>query len=173
MMTTLKASALKGRAVVSLVGAETLGAVSDILVDPAISRILALKIQTGRRGTGAVVRVSEIRCIGAHGVVIPGRRALHDGTALPLRALSAGHDLRRTKVMTYSGALLGRLRDVEFDTDQYQITQYLLTRTLGDHLAHTGKTFRPAPGFLSGADLLLVPDEILDAWQKAHSTVPM
>jgi uncharacterized protein YrrD len=173
MMKTLKASAIKGRAVVSLGRAEKIGIVSDILVDPAISRIVGLKIQTGRRGKEAIVRVSEIRCIGADAVVLPDRRVLHDGTALPLRALSTGHDLHHTKVMTYSGILLGRLRDVEFDTDQYQITQYLLAATLWDHLAHTGKTFRPAPGFLSGADLLLVPDEITDGLQEIHATLPM
>jgi uncharacterized protein YrrD len=173
MMKTLKASALRGRAVVSPVRAEMIGTVSDILVDPGISRVVGLKIQAGRRGSGAIVRVGEIRCIGADAVVIPDRGVLHDATALPLRALSTGLDLHHTTVMTYSGTLLGRLRDVEFETDHYQITQYLLAETLWEHLARTGKTFRPAPGFLSGADLLLVPDEIAEGLRAGTPTLPV
>jgi uncharacterized protein YrrD len=157
---TVKASALKGRPVVSLAGAEPLGAVSDILVDAAISRIVGLKIQAKRRGKGHVVRARDIRCLGADAVVIPDRRVLQDGAAPDLQAFPTGHDLHHTKVVTYSGTLLGRLRDVEFDVEQFHITRYLLAGTLWDQLAHPVRTFRPAPGFLSGVDLLLVPDEI-------------
>jgi CheY-like chemotaxis protein len=38
-----------------------------------------------------------------------------------------------------------------------------LVGTLWDRITYPGKTFRPAPGFLSGADLLLVPDAIAQA----------
>ncbi len=161
----MKASALKGWTVVSLTHAEKIGAVSDILVDRAMSRVVGLKIQTGRRGNGQVVRVGDIRCISADAIVITDRQVLWDGTAPDLRALPTGHDLHHTKVVSYSGTVLGTLRDVEFDPDQYHITQYLLAGTFWDQLAHTGKTFRPAPGFLSGADLLMVPDEVADALQ--------
>lgn len=161
----MKASAIKGWTVVSLTRAEKIGAVSDILVDPAMSRVVGLKIQTGRRGQGHIVRVGDIRSISADAVVITDRQALRDGAAPDLQALPTGHDLHHTKVVSYSGTVLGTLCDVEFDPDQYHITQYLLAETLWDQLAHTGKTFRPAPGFLSGVDLLLVPDEIADALQ--------
>ncbi len=172
-MPTTKASALKGRTVVSLAGAEPIGVVRDILVDRAISRIVGLKIQTMRRGKGAIVCVGDIRCIGADAVVIPDRRVLHDGATLDRRALPTGHDLLHTKVVTYSGTVLGRLRDVEFDSTQYHITQYVLAGALWDQVVHTGKTFRPAPGFLSGADLLLVPDEIAEGLHGVNPIRPI
>jgi uncharacterized protein YrrD len=172
-MQTTKASAIKGRTVVSLAGAEPIGVVSDILVDRAISRVVGLKIQMLRRGKESIVGVGDIRCIGADAVVIPDRRVLQDGAAPDLRALPTGHDLHHTKVVTYSGTVLGRLRDVEFDSAQYHITQYVLAGTLWDPFVHPIRTFRPAPGFLAGADVLLVPDEIAEGLHGVNPIRPI
>jgi len=161
-VSTLKASELKGRAVVSLAQAEKIGTVDSVIFDPATSRVLGLKVKTGLLGGAKWLRASDIRSIGADAVTINDRSLLHDrADEVPeIQEMPTLDDLVDMKVVSHGGVLLGTLGDIEMDAEQYQIIRYQMSGSFWDQLTHAQKTFGAAAGLRFGKDLLIVPDEV-------------
>jgi uncharacterized protein YrrD len=172
-LSTIKASELKGRAVVSLTQAEKIGTVASVILDPAASRVAGLTVRTGILGGPKILRSSDIRSLGIDAVTIHDSSLLHDDTGeVPeLKDLPTLDDMIEMKIISESGQLLGTLGNVEIDPDQYQITRYELSGTLWDQLKHSNRTFDAVPGLRFGKQLLVVPDTIGVALQGA-STLP-
>jgi uncharacterized protein YrrD len=172
-VSTIKASELKGRAVVSLSQAEKIGSVVSVILDPAASRVAGLTVRTGILGGPKLLRASDIRSLGIDAVTIHDSSLLHDdtGEAPELKDLPTLDDMIEMKIISESGQLLGTLGNVEIDPDQYQITHYELSGTLWDQLTHSNRTFDAAPGLRFGKQLLIVPDAIGAALQRP-STAP-
>ena len=173
-LSTIKASELKGRAVVSLTQAEKIGTVTSVILDPAASRVAGLTVRTGILGGAKLLRSSDIRSLGIDAVTIHDSSLLHDDTSeVPeLKDLPTLDDMIEMKVISESGQLLGTLGNVEIDADQYQITRYELSGTLWDQLKHSNRTFAAVPGLRFGKQLLVVPDSIGAALQSS-STPPV
>lgn len=172
-VSTIKASELKGRAVVSLSQAEKIGSVVSVILDPAASRVAGLTVRTGILGGPKLLRASDIRSLGIDAVTIHDSSLLHDdsGEVPELKDLPTLDDMIEMKIISESGQLLGALGNVEIDPDQYQITRYELSGTLWDQLTHSNRTFDAAPGLRFGKQLLIVPDAIGAALQRS-STPP-
>jgi len=172
-LSTIKASELKGRAVVSLTQAEKIGTVASVILDPAASRVAGLTVRTGILGGPKILRASDIRSLGIDAVTIHDSSLLHDDTGeVPeLKDLPTLDDMIEMKIISESGQLLGTLGNVEIDPDQYQITRYELSGTLWDQLKHSNRTFDAVPGLRFGKQLLVVPDAIGMALQ-GPSTPP-
>jgi uncharacterized protein YrrD len=172
-VSTIKASELKGRAVVSLTQAEKIGTVASVILDPAASRVAGLTVRTGILGGPKLLRASDIRSLGADAVTIHDSSLLHDGSgeAPELKDLPTLDDMVEMKIISESGQLLGTLGNIEIDPDQYQITRYELSGTLWDQLTHSNRTFDASPGLRFGKELLIVPDAVVAALQRP-STPP-
>jgi uncharacterized protein YrrD len=161
-LSTIKASELKGRAVVSLTQAEKIGTVASVILDPAASRVAGLTVRTGILGGAKLLRSSDIRSLGIDAVTIHDSSLLHDdsGEVPELKDLPTLDDMIEMKVISENGQLLGTLGNVEIDPDQYQITRYELSGTLWDQLTHSNQTFAAEPGLRFGKQLLVVPDAV-------------
>jgi uncharacterized protein YrrD len=168
-LSTIKASELKGRAVVSLTQAEKIGSVVSVILDPAASRVAGLTVRTGILGGAKLLRASDIRSLGIDAVTIHDSSLLHDDAseAPELKDLPTLDDMIEMKVISENGQLLGALGNVEIDSDQYQITRYELSGTFWDQLKHSNRTFDAVPGLRFGKQLLVVPDTIGAALQGA------
>ncbi len=167
-MNICQASELKGRAVVSLAQAAKIGTINDVIFDPASNQVIGLKVRTGLLSGTHILRSADIRSIGGDAVTIDDAALLHDGGALD--EMPTGDDLQNTKVVSYSGDLLGTLEDVAFDVDQLRITQYIMSGSLWAQLTNARKTFSPIAGLRSGKDLLLVPDAVAAAFRAPESS---
>jgi uncharacterized protein YrrD len=167
-VSTIKASELKGRAVVSLTQAEKIGSVASVILDPAASRVAGLTVRTGILGGAKILRASDIRSLGIDAVTIHDSSLLHDDTGeVPeLKDLPTLDEMIEMKIISESGQLLGTLGNVEIDPDQYQITRYELSGTFWDQLKHSNRTFDAVPGLRFGKQLLVVPDAIGAALQR-------
>ena len=177
-LSTIKASELKGRAVVSLTQAEKIGTVASVILDPAASRVAGLTVRTGILGGAKLLRSSDIRSLGIDAVTIHDSSLLHDDTSeVPeLKDLPTLDDMIEMKVISENGQLLGTLGNVEIDPDQHQITRYELSGTLWDQLKHGNQTFAAVPGLRFGKQLLVVPDSVGAVLQgsstSAEDTLP-
>ncbi|MDQ6748617.1 MAG: PRC-barrel domain-containing protein [Candidatus Dormibacteraeota bacterium] len=167
-MNICKASELKGRAVVSLAQAAKIGTINDVIFDPASNQVIGLKVRTGLLSGTHILRAADIRSIGGDAVTIDDEALLHDGGSLD--EMPTGDDLQNTKVVSFSGDLLGTLEDVAFDVEQLRITQYIMSGSLWAQLTNARKTFSPVAGLRSGKDLLLVPDAVAAAFRAPEST---
>jgi uncharacterized protein YrrD len=122
-------------------------------------------VRNPRTRTLALLRIEHILRIRPDSVIIADRLFLQDSASAPLEALPRGSDLTYIKVVSYAGTVLGQLRDVEFDPSGFHITRYLMGSSLWRGRPAGARSFPPVPGLRVGADVLLVPDEIVATLQ--------
>jgi uncharacterized protein YrrD len=162
-VTTIKASALKGRAVVSLAQAEKVGSVSTVIFDPATARVVGVKVRTSLLGGAKTLRASDIHSVGDDAITINDRGLLHDheSDAPETKDMPTLEDLLAIKVVSQSGRLLGALGDVEIDPEQFHIVRYEMSGTLWNQITNSRPGFDAVGGLRFGKDLLIVPDDIM------------
>jgi uncharacterized protein YrrD len=162
-VTTIKASALKGRAVVSLAQAEKIGSVSTVIFDPATARVVGVKVRTGLLGGAKTLRASDIHSVGDDAITINDRALLHDheSDAPETKDMPTLEDLLAIKVVSQGGRLLGGLGDVEIDPEQFHIVRYEMSGSLWNQLTNSRRGFDAVGGLRFGKDLLIVPDDVM------------
>jgi sporulation protein YlmC with PRC-barrel domain len=111
----MKARALKGKAVVSMVDGVQIGRVEDVLFDTAALKLAALVLTTA--GGRSILPFAAVRSLGADAVTVESATATQPAAAQAdagnlLRALG---DLTGLKVVNGEGAYLGDVRDVTID----------------------------------------------------------
>lgn len=162
-MTTIKASALKGRAVVSLAQAEKIGSVSTVIFDPATARVVGVKVRVSLLGGAKTLRASDIHSVGDDAITINDRALLHDheSDAPETKDMPTLEDLLAIKVVSQSGRFLGGLGDVEIDPEQFHIVRYEMSGTLWNQITNSRRGFDAVGGLRFGKDLLIVPDDVM------------
>ena len=140
VVSTIKASELKGRAVVSLAEAEKVGTVSSLIFDPSANKVVGLKVKTGLFGGPQTLRADDIRNIGPDAVTINDRNLLRERESeVPdLKDMPTLEDLLSMKVVGDNGVLHGMLGDVEIDPEDMTITEYEMSGSLWDHIRAGG-----------------------------------
>lgn len=107
-------SQAKGRKVVSLATAGTVGQVHDFVVDPDGSRVLAVHLKKTDRKAD-VLRWSDVHAFGADAVTVADAARVVE-TPADVDALSGKtHRVLGKRVLSVAGAELGEVSDVEFD----------------------------------------------------------
>ncbi|MDQ2810259.1 MAG: PRC-barrel domain-containing protein [Chloroflexota bacterium] len=167
-MQMLTTQALRGRAVVSLGQDAQIGLVQDVLIDPTTNRVRGLQIHSPLARPEDILPIENVLCIRSEAVVVADRLFLQDAAATPLDTLPRGTDLAHTRIVSYTGVVLGMLRDVEFDPTGFHITRYLLNSGFWGARAAGARAFPPVPGLRLGADVLLVPDDIVRLLQAGE-----
>jgi sporulation protein YlmC with PRC-barrel domain len=120
----MKASALKGKAVVSMVDGIQIGRVEDVLFDTAALKVAALVLTT--TGGRSILPFTAVRTLGADAVTVESATATQpaatqgDANNL-LRALG---DLTGLKVVNGEGAYLGDIRDITIDQASGALTEF-------------------------------------------------
>jgi sporulation protein YlmC with PRC-barrel domain len=120
----MKASALKGKAVVGMVDGVQIGRVEEVLFDTAALKVAALALTTS--GGRSILPFAAVRSLGADAVTVESAAAAQPPAAQAdagnlLRALG---DLTGLKVVNGEGAYLGDIRDVMIDQASGALTEF-------------------------------------------------
>jgi uncharacterized protein YrrD len=168
----IKATDLRGLAVVDLDAAEKLGSVDEVIVDPEARRIAGFTVSSGGGfltggGNRMTIPASCVHALGHDAITVRSARdqSLDVGhlSGLPMLSQIVGH-----KVVTHSGAAVGSIDDVLIEPSTGRITGYGLgggvTSGLGGLLAtsegsHGGDYIRAESDIKVGQELVVVPDD--------------
>jgi sporulation protein YlmC with PRC-barrel domain len=119
----MKASALKGKDVVSMVGGVQIGRVEDVLFDTNALRVAALSLTT--TGGRSILPFAAIRSLGADAVTVESATAARPAAVQTdagnlLRGLG---DLTGLKVVNGEGTYLGDVREVTIEQSSGALTE--------------------------------------------------
>lgn len=120
----MKFSETKGRKVVAMSTAETVGQIRGFLVDPASRSVVALRLKKTDRGD--VLRWDELTAFGVDAITVGDPTAI---TELDDELKALGGKRRRLlkkRVLTTGGDELGKVTDIEFDPDTGGLTNIIL-----------------------------------------------
>ncbi|HUS13623.1 MAG TPA: PRC-barrel domain-containing protein [Chloroflexia bacterium] len=159
----MKASSLKGLAVVSVHDAEKLGSIADVFFDLATGQVVAFHVSSGMIGGTKTLLAPNIHNIGPDALTIKDRAALQSHAGPDYQSAIGFNQLHKMKVVSTQGTLLGELGDVEFDPGTLRIEHYEMTGTLWEQMRGKERTFDQVPGLRFGKDLLIVPDTVAAA----------
>jgi uncharacterized protein YrrD len=165
----VKASEIKGRAVVSLERVQKIGAVQGLVFDPSAARVAGLQVGgvVGQEGGGHYVPAEAVYKIGPDAITVRDVGATPTGDQAAWQHLPSSGDLGQCKVVTDGGTFLGQISDVLIDESTLAIQGYDLGGGgLLDQLAGRSKFLPAQPGFRFGNGLMLVPDALAAAVQQ-------
>jgi sporulation protein YlmC with PRC-barrel domain len=118
----MKASALKGKAVVSMADGVQIGRIEDVLFDTVALRVAALALAT--TGGRSILPFSSVRSLGADAVTVESVTAIQadqGGAGNLLRGLG---DLMGLKIVNGEGAYLGDVREVVIEQASGALTEF-------------------------------------------------
>lgn len=133
----MKASDLKGRAVVTLSNAAKVGTVDDVYFDAQYRTVLGFRIKKGAFSHREAVIRANVSSIGADALTVASPDVINneDRFAELAGAATLGK-VDGTKVVTESGHLLGVVKELELDDDIRSVLTYTLDASLIDRLRH-------------------------------------
>lgn len=134
----MKASDLKGRAVVTLSDAAKVGQVDDVLFDAEYRKVLGFRVkQGGLLARSEAVSRESVAGVGADALTVTSPEAINaeERFAGFVGAATLGQ-VKGTKVVTEGGDLLGSVDELELDDEARAVTAYTLAAPLLDRLRH-------------------------------------
>ena len=133
----LKASDLKGRAVVTLSDAIKVGRVDDVLFDAEYREVLGFRIKAGTFSRPEAVSRAHVTGVGHAALTVRSPDVINVEDRLgDLAGAVTLSRARRTKVVTEGGELLGTIGEIELDDEARTVTAYRLAPRLWDRLRH-------------------------------------
>jgi sporulation protein YlmC with PRC-barrel domain len=175
----IRATDLRGRAVVDIDAAEKLGNIDKVILDPDTRRVAGFVLSRGssflNKGSDVVLPAGAVHAVGPDAVTV--RQATAIGTDVSaFDTLPRVSDLVRRKVVSETGRLLGHVADVLVDEADGRIIGYALTEpgagTWEDLLGSGPKSRQPtlllkAEAHLrAGRDLIVAPDDAVTSdWE--------
>jgi sporulation protein YlmC with PRC-barrel domain len=176
----IRASDLRGRAVVDLQSAVKLGEVDDVLLDTDGRRVAGLALAGGQPLLGggrpdALVPASAVQAVG--GEVVTVRGGAEPGGA-DLGGFPRLGQIVGRKVVTHAGAVLGPIEDVLIEPSDGRIVGYALGggsagglgKLLGGHGRGGHGYVRADADLRLGPELVVVPDDAVV--RTAHGEPP-
>jgi uncharacterized protein YrrD len=153
----MKATQLRGMSVVSIAGAQTMGQVEDLVLNPDAQRVVAVRVKMAPAGVVKTVSSLDVR-IGHDALTIQDARSVTEEELARVEGTVDLSSLLGTRVMSHGGNDLGSIEDVEIDTD-LAITGYDLGKGILSDLFGVRKSLPAAKGMHYVNDVLMVPDE--------------
>jgi sporulation protein YlmC with PRC-barrel domain len=183
----IRATELSGRAVVDIDGAEKVGAIDKIILDPEGRRIAGFVVTrpgSGFPGTKAQVLIpsSAVHAIGPDAVTI--RQSAVAGADIGhLETLPRGTDIIGRKVVSEDGRFLGKVGDVLLDRTDGRIVGYQLSdhtpgakfeQLFGKDKKHREAPYLPADAKIrTGRDLIVASEDAVNYdWQDDDAAAP-
>ncbi len=170
----IRTTELHNRAVVDIDGAEKLGYIDKIILDPDARRVAGFVLSRGSimgGGPHTIVPAASVRAIGPDAVTVH-RRLIDAADAAAIEPLPRLSDLVRRKVVSETGQLLGFINDVLIDERDGRILGYRLVEPnssgkwdemLGAADRSTKNTLllRADAELRAGKELVVVPDHAI------------
>jgi uncharacterized protein YrrD len=172
----MRASQLRGLAVVSIAEATKEGTVQDVVLEPNRRRMAGLSVRPTGGGNDKALSVKDLHSVGRDAITIRDAEALREEP--PARGNGEVYlsRLKGMKAMTDTGQIIGTIAEVEIDPTNFAIIGYeLSTGVISDLTGNRRKL--PADGNIHyGRDVLIVresaaaaPTKEGRAEEKAHS----
>jgi uncharacterized protein YrrD len=160
----VKASDLKGRAVVTLSDAIKVGRIDDVLFDPQYREVLGFRIKAGTFSRPEAVSRANVTGVGHAAVTVRSPDVINVEDRLSV--LAGAVPLRRargTKVVTEGGELLGMISEIELDDEARTVTAYRLAPRLWDRLRHREPRIEARQVLRLGeGGLMIVPNAVAE-----------
>jgi len=141
----MQAEELKGRAVLALSNAETIGHVEDVLFDAEFRHVLGFRVKRGGlfQKAQALLRDS-VTAVGPDALTVPSPDVINDEARFAdLVGASTLRQVEQTRVVTEGGELLGTIAHLAIDEDARMVTAYELAASLKDRmLRHEAEVVR-------------------------------
>jgi len=166
----IRAGDLKGRAIVDVEAAEKIGALHEIILDPAAVRVSGLAVSAGVSFIGAQKQLllpsSAVHAIGPDALMVR-RPPMQDSVHSHLTSLPRLSDLAGRRFISDTGRLVGQLSDVFFDGIDGRIIGYEfrppngsvgLDALLGVAKGRALRYVRADDNLRFGHDLIVIPD---------------
>lgn len=155
----MKATQLRGMPVVSIAGAEKLGSVQDLVLNPDAQHVVAIRIKLLPEGVVKTVSAVDAR-VGQDAVTTKDPRSVGEEELTELQGTVDLATLLGTRVLSHGGNLLGNIEDVEID-EGLSITGYEIGKGGLANLFGGRSSIPAAQGMHYVKDMLMVPDEVV------------
>lgn len=153
----MKASRMRGMAVVSIEDAEKIGSVQDLILNPDEQRVVAIRVKSAEGREASIIPVDEIEAIGRDAITIRDTRGMATEIPMEIGTVYLSR-LLGTKVLTRSGELLGTVAEVEMDGYDFGITGYELSTGVVSNVFGNRKRLPATDPVHFGKDILMVRD---------------
>jgi sporulation protein YlmC with PRC-barrel domain len=110
----IRVSKLKGQRVLARSTAQLVGSIGQLLVEPAIARVVAARVE-GAVGPATVLPWDSVSAIGPDAVIIESAEQLTEPEAQRQGFVTDLYALSGRPLLTEEGDSIGRLEDVEVD----------------------------------------------------------
>lgn len=155
----MKATQLRGMSVVSIVGAEKMGEVQDLVLNPDAQQVVAIRIKLIPEGVVKTISAREVR-VGNDAVTIKDPKSIGEEDLTEVEGTVDLATLLGTKVLSHSGNLLGNIEGVEIDT-YMKITGYEVGKGGLSDLFGRRSNLPAGPDMHYVKQMLMVPDEVV------------
>jgi len=154
------AGELAGLAVVTLTGGERIGRLHDVIFHVSSGRVTGFLVDTGGLfAKPKFLPTGHVQSLGSDALTISGADALSESNPAATDAdeLEA-RPLDGRPVLNASGSVLGKVSDVEVETDTLSVPSLLLSTGLIDNALHGKPRLPIAMVKTVGRDSVVVPD---------------
>jgi uncharacterized protein YrrD len=161
----VKASELKGRAILVLSQAAKVGHVDDILFDAPYRRVLGFRIKRGGLfGPREAMARERVSAIGRDALTVDQPDAINEEQRITELSGAASLDqIKGTKVVTAGGELVGVIDDVTLDDDGREVTSYTLSASLWDRMTHGNRELSARQVLRLGeGGIMIVPNAVAE-----------
>ncbi|MDQ6700852.1 MAG: PRC-barrel domain-containing protein [Acidobacteriota bacterium] len=169
----IRASGLRGRAVVDMDAAEKMGHVEEVLLDPENSRVAGFILSQGQslfggNTTKTLLSASAVHAIGPDALTVHQTGAAQDADSLA--RMPRMSDVIGRKIVSQSGKMLGVIEDVLVNGENGRIMGYSLgsSTSLGKLESLFGAAKEGATDYVRGdadlrvgKDVVVVPDDAI------------
>lgn len=116
-----------GLRVITLERGEKIDDVEDLIYDPTQNRVVALLVDEGGWFSDArVIPFEHVKHIGKDAVMVESDQVLKKASQMPERISHIAKDdtfLTKTKIITESGTMLGKVTDIHFDSETGDVVE--------------------------------------------------
>jgi uncharacterized protein YrrD len=161
----VKASDLKGRAVVTLSDAIKVGRIDDVLFDAEYREVLGFRIKTRTFSRPEAVSRANVTGVGHAAVTVRSPDVINvEDRLIDLVGAASLSRARGTKVVTEGGELLGTIGEIELDDEARAVTAYSLAAPLLDRLRHRQPRIEAQQVLRLGeGGLMIVPNTVAES----------
>lgn len=159
----MRVGEVKNEQVVSVAGAEKLGTVDDIFIDPARQTVLGLRVKRGGMLSKAeAVLLSDVQSIGLDAVTLPDASRMNAESKFSEfgNSIMAGNIIG-SRMLTEHGHEVGTISDLDIDFEAGSITTYFLSGSFLDRLRKDDHTVSASAVKTIGEKLVVVSNDVI------------
>jgi len=160
----LKASQLKGLAVITVSNAAKVGQVDDVYFDATYRRVLGMRVKKGMFGQAEAVPRSSVTAVGNDSLNVSSPEAINlEDRFADLAGAIRLSQIEGTKVVTEGGDLVGAITDMLLDDEATEVASYLLKAPLWERIRHQEPQFSADQVVRVGeGGIMIVPNTVAE-----------